>query len=140
MPGHYDWRVPVVCLVVYAALEFTWLWIMVPIFYLAQFSRVQPGTAMQLDARAAALCYAIILPVVYLFLIHPIAAAAVPVAVWPSIGRAAALGLLVGGVYNLTNRATLADYSWSLTLVDTLWGVTAFVAVTLVALCVARRR
>lgn len=134
----YDWLVPVACLLAYAALEVTWFWIMAPAFYLPQFARIQPGVSVPTDARAAALCYAVLLPAVYFFLLHPIACARVPV--WPSVARAAAMGLVVYGVYNLTNRATLAHYSWLLALVDTAWGVSALVAVTLVAQCVAARR
>lgn len=34
----------------------------------------------------------------------------------------ALLGFVMYAFYDLTNLATLKDYSWSLTLVDTLWG------------------
>lgn len=34
----------------------------------------------------------------------------------------ALFGFIIYAVYDLTNLATLKDYSWSLTLVDSLWG------------------
>jgi uncharacterized membrane protein len=40
-----------------------------------------------------------------------------------SFATAVALGLGIYGVYNLTNMATLDNYSWKVAMVDTAWGV-----------------
>ncbi|MGE0632667.1 MAG: DUF2177 family protein [Pseudobdellovibrionaceae bacterium] len=42
------------------------------------------------------------------------------------------MGLIVYGVYDMTNMATLKDWSWSLSLIDMTWGCTIFGLVTLV--------
>lgn len=41
-----------------------------------------------------------------------------------ALGWGALLGLLMYGVYDLTNRATLAGWSWQMTIADILWGMT----------------
>jgi uncharacterized membrane protein len=43
-----------------------------------------------------------------------------------SVVKGAVFGLVVYGVYNLTNRALLANYPWSLVVTDTAWGVFIF--------------
>ncbi|MEN9338054.1 MAG: hypothetical protein RIQ41_368 [Candidatus Parcubacteria bacterium] len=51
-----------------------------------------------------------------------------------SLGQAtlygALLGFLMYGFYDLTNLATLKGYSWSLTIVDSLWGALLMGTVT----------
>jgi uncharacterized membrane protein len=52
--------------------------------------------------------------------------------VWSAAKYGALFGLIVYGVYDLTNFSTLARYSPLLTLVDMSWGVVASAACTAV--------
>lgn len=139
----YAWRVPLVCLVFYVIIEASWLLGMKTPFYTPAFADVQSldGGPVVYDNLAAVLAYALILPVMYWFLVHPYTVS--PSACGAtSLGRCmlngAALGLAMYGVYNLTNKATLRGYSWRLVCVDTCYGVTALVAVAIVARATAR--
>jgi uncharacterized membrane protein len=45
---------------------------------------------------------------------------------WPTaLGRGALLGLFAYATYDLTNQATLKDWSWRVTLADLCWGTFA---------------
>lgn len=44
----------------------------------------------------------------------------------------ALLGFFMYAFYDLTNLATLKDYSWSITIVDTVWGTFVVAAVTVI--------
>jgi uncharacterized membrane protein len=45
---------------------------------------------------------------------------------WPTaLGRGALLGLFAYATYDLTNQATLRDWSWRVTLADLCWGTFA---------------
>jgi uncharacterized membrane protein len=48
----------------------------------------------------------------------------------PALLRAFILGLLMYGIYDLTNYATLARYTLRMTVTDSLWGATLFTLVT----------
>jgi uncharacterized membrane protein len=45
-----------------------------------------------------------------------------PLNAWQAAGRGALLGLVVYGVYDMTNLATLKGWSWKLSLLDMAWG------------------
>ena len=47
--------------------------------------------------------------------------------------RGALLGAVVYGVYNATNYAALTNYPLKMAIADTLWGVTAFGAASVIA-------
>lgn len=51
----------------------------------------------------------------------------------------ALLGFFMYGFYDLTNLATLKDYPWSLTIVDTLWG-TFLVSIVTVIMFLAKSK
>ena len=64
---------------------------------------------------------------VYLLLALGVAVFVVPRAtdVWAAAKLGALFGLIVYGVFDLTNFSTLANYSPTLTLIDMSWGVVA---------------
>ncbi len=45
-------------------------------------------------------------------------------ALWQALAWGALFGLVLYGVYDLTNRTILENWSWQLTLVDIAWGCT----------------
>lgn len=55
---------------------------------------------------------------------------------WPAALHGAILGLIAYGTYEATNMATLRGWSWTMVLVDVLWGtaLTAMAAVAGVAI------
>ncbi len=54
------------------------------------------------------------------------------------IGWGALFGAITYGIYDLTNLATLKDYSVKLTAIDTAWGATLSAAITLIVWLVAK--
>jgi uncharacterized membrane protein len=67
----------------------------------------------------AALFYAIYLAGVVVFAVSPALASGR----WLSaLGHGALLGLMAYATYDLTNQATLKDWSWTVTIADLCWG------------------
>ncbi len=56
-----------------------------------------------------------------------------PEGLFDVLTRSATLGFVVYGVFDLTNRAILRDYSWSMAIVDMFWGVFLYSAVGLIS-------
>ena len=104
-----------VALLVIGALDALWLGWLARDFY-----RAEMGPLMADPIR--------LMPAALFYLAYP--AALVTLAFYPpsaSIGahiaRAALVGAVAYGVYDLTNRATLQGWSLKLTLVDWAWGI-----------------
>lgn len=55
------------------------------------------------------------------------------------VSRAALFGFVMYGFYDLTNAAILADYPWSVVIVDTLWGTFAVTATAVLLSLLSRR-
>lgn len=105
----------------FAALDGVWLGLVMNRFYrdrLAAIARLENGAFAPVWPAAI---------LVYVLLAAGIAALVVPRAtsVWSAAGYGAVLGLVVYGVYDLTNYATLAQYPLPLAVVDIAWGVLA---------------
>lgn len=101
-------------LVVFLGIDSMWLGFIAKDFYnkhLGVFNRA-------FDLKAAILVY-LLIPLGIVFFVLPQAG---------NNTRSALLfgalyGLISYGVYDLTNMATLKDWSWTMVVVDTLWGV-----------------
>ena len=78
------------------------------------------GSAMKVDLLGAALCYVFIIFGLNYFIISKRASAL----------DAFLLGLVIYGIYELTNKAILNNWRYSTVVVDTLWGATLFASVT----------
>ena len=105
-----------VALVAFVAIDLTWLGIMAPRFY-----RPTLGDIMIADVNLA--------PAILFYLLYPIGL--VIFAIEPSLrngsaGSALLYGALFGfftyATYDLTNYATLRNWTLSLTIVDVAWG------------------
>jgi len=81
--------------------------------------RIQ-GTKMKIRPEAVVLCYMAIIVGLYYFIIRE----------HKSPLEAFLLGSVIYAVYDCTNYATLANYTASFALMDTLWGGTLFALVT----------
>lgn len=104
-------------LIVLGVLDALWLGVVAKAFY-----RRQIGAQMADKPRWA--------PALVFYVSYP--AALVVLALWPAgqplalqVGRAALVGLVAYGVYDLTNRATLRHWPVRLALVDVGWGTFA---------------
>ncbi len=74
------------------------------------------GSPLQLRIPAAVATYALMIAGVWFFAVRPACT------VSGAAGRGAAIGLLMYGVYDLTNYATLSRYPTAYALSDMAWG------------------
>lgn len=128
--------------VVYGALEAAYLTAASGV-YARAFRAVQRGAPMRVRKQYAALAYAVLLPAVGWFLLRPVLAARSPAqlpSAWALSRDATVLALAVYGVYNLTNLATLSEYSPAVAAQDTAWGVACMNAVALAGRAVRARQ
>ena len=80
------------------------------------------------DAVAAGAFYVLYLVAAVLLVVRP--GEALGWTSWEIAGMGALLGAAAYGTYDLTNRATLTVFPWSLALVDLAWGTVLTAAVT----------
>lgn len=102
-------------LVVIGVLDALWLGVLAKDFYRAEMAAVAAA-----DVRWP--------PALLFYLAYP--AGLLALALWPlpatlplAVGRAALVGLVAYGTYDLSNMATLKGWSWGLALTDTVWGI-----------------
>ena len=77
------------------------------------------GTPLNVQLVPAIICYILLVAGIYYFIIKP----------RRSIFDAFALGIVVYGVFETTNKALFAKWHWSTVLLDTLWGGILFAIV-----------
>jgi uncharacterized membrane protein len=122
-------------LLAFAVLDGLWLGVIMKTFYRDQLAPV----ARMADGSLAPIWPTAIL--VYVLLAGGVAALVVPRAA--SAGSAALFGALFGlvvyGVYDLTNYSTLAGWPGLVTIVDIAWGTSACALVAVVVWVVAGR-
>ena len=102
--------------VVFLVLDAVWLTVMADRLY-----RPALGHLMleRFALGPAAVFYAIYLAGVVVFAVSP----ALGSGRWlASLGLGALLGLMAYATYDLTNQATLKDWSWTVTIADLCWG------------------
>ncbi|MFN7981661.1 MAG: DUF2177 family protein [Vicinamibacterales bacterium] len=124
-----------VSIVSFIVLDGLWLGLVMTNFYRTQLmgiGRIVDGVFAPVWAAAAP---------VYLLLGIGVAVFVVPRAASASTALAlgALFGLVVYGVYDLTNYSTLTNYPLRLTIVDMLWGAVACGTVALIAFSWATR-
>jgi uncharacterized membrane protein len=88
-------------------------------YFLKQITLVQ-GTPVKLNFLAILLCYIFLVFGINYFIIKPNR----------SVQDAFLLGLIIYGVYETTNMALFAKWSWLTVLIDTLWGGILFALTT----------
>jgi len=82
----------------------------------AMIHRIQRCHKMELDIGAAVMCYIVIILALWYFIIRE----------RRSLWDAALFGAVVYAVYELTNKATLKEWDWSIVAIDTIWGSILF--------------
>lgn len=103
---------------IYCILEGAWLFFMNS-FYTGAFARFAKFPLSVYDFVAAAFSYVVLIFGFWYFVARHVASFKNAV---DAFLNGAIFGLAVYGVYNMTNRATLKGYSWTLAIVDTTWG------------------
>ena len=110
----------IIALVIFLVFDGLWLGVFMKSFYSGAFGSLarRAGNSLSPNWLATGLAYfLLVLGVVILVLVQANG----------SVGRAllfgAIFGLIVYGVYDFTNMATLNGWSWKLVVVDVLWGI-----------------
>lgn len=118
--------------VTYLALDYVWLAVMMPM-YKENFRKFTCRPFPTFDSKRK-------LAVVFAYIVICVS---MSFFVWSKIPEknhsellihSSVLGFFVYSVYNLTNYVTISDYSISIMVYDTLWGIFAFTMSTLVAI------
>ncbi len=116
------WKLFLIVAPVFLAVDLLWLGVVMKDFY----SRELGDLARRVDGAlvprwgAAALVY-LMIPAGLVCFARPVSDSQTLVEV---VGRAALFGLLLYGVYDFTNLATLEKWSFRMTLADLAWGAT----------------
>ena len=127
-----DFELLLAYVIFYGAAEMMYLKLTLPM-YSRNFAKITGAKGgMSVDLAYAALAYVALFGTVYYFVIRPIFAADTHAQLpgWGDTAMSASvLALAIYGVYNLTNLATLRNYSSRIAAMDTAWGVFAINAV-----------
>jgi uncharacterized membrane protein len=106
---------------VFLAMDALWLGLIAKGFYGREFAELarKSGDSMAPRWGAAALVYLLIPAGIVLFVSLRVTATS---PLWQAFAWGAAFGVVLYGVYDLTNLAVIEKYSLRLTLVDIAWG------------------
>jgi uncharacterized membrane protein len=106
---------------VYLLLDAIWLFSMTPAFYRPKFEQIQK-TKLRFNPIYAVIAYALLLFTLFAICI-PL------VRVYPTLHPSlvfAMVGLVMYGVYNMTNAAVFNHYDLDICVVDIVWGTSSF--------------
>jgi uncharacterized membrane protein len=78
--------------------------------------------SMQVRILGAIVCYVLLIGGLYFFILRT----------HRPVMEAFLMGLLIYGVYDSTNYATLKKWDWKMAVMDTLWGATLFALTTMI--------
>ena len=121
------------CLAAFLVVDFVWLILMSPRFYEPRIGHLM---AAEVTWLPAIVFYLLFVAGLVVLVVAPGLAAN---RLGSTLARAALLGVVAYGTYDLTNLATLEGWPLSLTVVDMVWGAALSVIVASVGLAVGRR-
>lgn len=127
------WKLYLIALPVFFAIDMLWLGVVARNFY-----RNQLGTLLKTDFNwvAGVSFYLLFIAGLVFFVIEP----AVKNGNWTSALVVGALfGLMTYATYDLTNLATLKDWTLTVTFVDMAWGMVLAVSVSTVTYLIAEK-
>ncbi|HOB05805.1 MAG TPA: DUF2177 family protein [Propionibacteriaceae bacterium] len=119
------WIALAVAAVTFGALDAVWLGVVARPLYAAGIGHLM---APQPDVLAAGAFYVLFLVALLYFVVRPNTSRTLR----SRLTDAAFFGLVTYGTWDLTSRAVLRDFSWTVVIVDILWGITAATVTTLV--------
>jgi uncharacterized membrane protein len=131
---HMTLKLYFITLVAFLGIDSLWLGLIAPSFYRAQIGHLM---ADQPNFIAAAAFYLLYIYGMVFFVVEPAVRAEEPLQ--KSVVRGAFFGLITYATYDLTNLATLRDWSLLMTAVDMAWGTLLGGTVTLVSVWAGKR-
>ena len=120
--------VSIVGFISFIAIDYIWLSKIAKSFYIEKLGSlvtVKNGS-MEVYFPAIPLVYIVIIVGILIFVLRN--ATSAPTA----LAYGALFGFILYAVYDFTNLATLKGYSWTLTIVDTLWGTFVVAVVSVI--------
>ncbi len=115
------WKVFAIVLPAFLLLDLSWLGVVMNNFYSRELSELARRNGSGLAPRwGAALLVYLLIPGGIVLFVRPLVGANATVA--QAFGWGALFGLVLYGVYDLTNRAILEKWSLRMTIADIIWG------------------
>ncbi len=118
--------------VTFGAMDAVWLTVVAKNLYSSQIGHLM---APNPDMIAAVIFYALFLVVMLYFVVRP----GEDKPLGARLRDAALFGLVTYATFDLTSRAVLKDFPWTVVIVDILWGITVTTVTTLVTDRVLRK-
>lgn len=106
----------VISLPIFVALDYVWLGILMRSFYIRELG---PLARQSIQYPSAAIAYCLMAVSVAVFILPRFIGQPVS---WKVFALGALLGVVIYGVYDFTNHATLTHWSSRFMIVDILWG------------------
>ena len=123
----------IVAFMLLLCLDFVWISLMFRM-YDTCIRGVQMGVKMQVDMFAACLTYFVIfLSLIFLFE-HIGSNDCVHGALFSSM-----FGFFVYSIFNLTNKSMFQQYTWQVSILDTIWGTSLYFVVVFLSMVVIRK-
>jgi uncharacterized membrane protein len=122
-----------ITLLIFLGIDAFWLATIAPGFYQAQIGHLM---ADSLNLPAAGLFYLLFIAVLVFFVVEPASRAG---NIRDAFVRGALFGLVTYATYDLTNLATLRDWSLSVTVVDLAWGTILTATTAAVSVWVSKK-
>ncbi len=122
----------------FAIFDLAWLGVIIKPFNMQQLSeigRFQSDGSFDMLLPPAVVVYLLMAAAMSVFVVPTVRAASGPLAA----GKGALMGLVVYGVFDMTNLAILKDYPVPFALVDMAWGAVSFALVTLIVRRIDRK-
>lgn len=132
-------KIFLLALVVFAFFDFIWLGLLSPKFYDAQFGGLalrDNNGKMMFRWEFAVGAYLLLALGVAIFIVPQFLGQPID---WKVFAYGALFGLVVYGVYDFSNGATLSHWGWTILIVDTLWGMFAYGSTGLIVALMCRR-
>lgn len=138
MPRLRSWQMFACILPLFLLLDLVWLGLVMHDFYSHELGAAARRSDGAIAPRwiAASLVY-LLIPAGLLFFVRPRVADGT---LWNAAAWGALYGLILYGVYDLTNRAILENWSLRMTIVDIAWGTTLCAILSLFMGFLDRRR
>lgn len=110
-----------IVLVLFLLMDLIWLGVLMSGFYSRELGDLARREGVSLAPRwIAAFVVYVLIPAGIVLYVRPAMGAQAPL--WQSFLWGAGFGLIVYGVYDLTNMAVLDKWTWRMTLADMAWG------------------
>lgn len=102
-------------------IDLVWLGIVMKGFYAQEIGSIMRRSGDALTPRwSAALLVYLLIPAGLILFVRPLLVE--PATVWQALGWGAAFGLVLYGVYDMTNLAVLENWTWKVAIADIAWG------------------